>query len=174
MKRLKKLAVLGVAVMMVAPTLSFAANHREAPIKEPDRLHTHHHDGATHSHVHFHEPDTEHGEPVASHSHAITRVGFKPLVVGAMHGLAGSAALTLLVLTQTESALLGLLHLAVFGVGSIIGMLLMSGLVGLPFALSARKLIGIHYGLQTTAGFLSIAFGLRYAYETSIASSLLK
>lgn len=137
-------------------------------------LHTHRHDGATHSHVHFHETDVEHGEPVASHSHAVTRVGFKPLVVGAVHGLAGSAALTLLVLTQTESVWLGLLYLAVFGLGSVVGMMLMSGLVGLPFAFSARKLTGIHHGLQTTAGALSIAFGLWYAYETGVTSGLLR
>ena len=135
-------------------------------------LHTHRHDGAIHSHVHFHEPEHEHAEPLAAHSHAVTRVGFKPLVVGAVHGLAGSAALTLLVLTQTESAWLGLLYLAVFGVGSVAGMMLMSGLVGLPFAFSARRLTGIHHGLQTTAGAVSVAFGLWYAYETGVASGL--
>jgi len=136
-------------------------------------LHTHRHDGAIHSHVHFHEPEHEHAEPLAAHSHAVTRVGFKPLVVGAVHGLAGSAALTLLVLTQTESAWLGLLYLAVFGVGSVAGMMLMSGLVGLPFAFSARRLTGLHHGLQTTAGAVSVAFGLWYAYETGVASGLL-
>ena len=57
-----------------------------------------------------------------------------------MHGLAGSAALTLLVLTQIQSVLLGLLYLALFGIGSTVGMLLMSGLIGLPFALSGRRL----------------------------------
>lgn len=135
--------------------------------------HTHRYDGATHLHVHFHESDAEHDEPVP-HSHAGTRVGFKPLIVGAVHGLAGSAALTLLVLTQTESIWLGLLYLAVFGLGSVVGMMLMSGLVGLPFALSARKLTGIHHGLQATAGALSIAFGLWYAYETGVTSGLLR
>ena len=62
-------------------------------------------------HVHFHEHGTEHAElcfdPSNSHSHAISQVGFKPLLVGAMHGLAGSAALTLLVLTQIQSVSLG-------------------------------------------------------------------
>ena len=49
----------------------------------------------------------------------------------------------------------------------------MSFLVGLPFVLSARRLGGVHYGLQTVAGVLSIAFGFWYAYETGIASGLL-
>jgi sulfite exporter TauE/SafE len=108
------------------------------------------------------------------HSHVVSRIGFKPLLVGAMHGLAGSGALTVLVLAQIDSAILGLLYLTVFGIGSILGMLLMSFLVGLPFALSARRLGGFNYGLQTIAGALSICFGLWYAYETGIASGLLK
>ena len=82
--------------------------------------------------------------------------------------------LTLLVLTQISSSVLGLLYLAVFGVGSILGMLLMSGLVGLPFVLGARKLGGIHYRLQMLAGGLSVAFGFWYAYETGIAAGLVR
>jgi len=89
-----------------------------------------------------------------------------------MHGLAGSAALTLLVLTQVHSVGLGLLYLGVFGIGSTIGMLLMSGLIGLPFAFSAERISSLHYGLQTIAGALSIAFGLWYAYDAGIANNL--
>jgi ABC-type nickel/cobalt efflux system permease component RcnA len=135
-------------------------------------LHRHQHDGLRHAHIHFHEGDAEHAGATAPHSHAVTRIGIKPLVVGAVHGLAGSAALTLLVLSQISSPLVGLLYLLVFGLGSIAGMLLMSGLVGLPFVLSARKLSGFHGGLQTAAGALSICFGLWYAYETRIAEWL--
>jgi len=133
-------------------------------------VHRHDHDGISHAHIHFHEDDMEHVEPTTtvSHSHIVSRIGLKPLFVGAAHGLAGSAALTLLVLTQIESVALGLLYLAIFGVGSVFGMLLMSSLVGLPFALSARRLSGVSNGLQTAAGALSIAFGLWYAYETGV------
>jgi ABC-type nickel/cobalt efflux system permease component RcnA len=144
--------------------------------KRPDvHLHRHEHDGQSHVHVHFHEQGTEHAPAMtsdlseakpSSHSHAIAQIGFKPLLVGAMHGLAGSAALTLLVLTQIQSVWLGLFYLALFGIGSTLGMLLMSGMIGLPFALSGRKLTSINFGLQTAAGFLSIAFGLWYAYAT--------
>src|ERR1044072_8611740 len=107
-------------------------------------VHIHHHrhqdDDVTHAHIHFHEQGKEHAPSARAHSHTVSRPGLKPLLVGAMHGLAGSAALTLLVLTQIESAALGLLYLAVFGIGSIFGMLLMSAPIGLPFALSARLL----------------------------------
>lgn len=135
-------------------------------------LHRHSHDGQSHVHIHFHEHETEHAPAAIAHSHAVSRIGFKPLLVGAMHGLAGSAALTLLVLTQIQSVPLGLLYLALFGLGSTLGMLLMSGLIGLPFALSARRLSGFNYGLQTMAGGLSIAFGLWYAYETVVTNGL--
>ena len=171
---------LGVALMIVA--LGILAVVRVLR-KRPDvHLHRHSHDGRSHVHIHFHEHGTEHIPATishqlsetkpAAHSHAIAQVGFKPLLVGAMHGLAGSAALTLLVLTQIQSIWLGLVYLAVFGVGSTVGMLLMSGLIGLPFALSSRRLTSINYGLQTTAGGLSVAFGLWYTYEIVIVNSL--
>lgn len=158
----------GVAVMIV--TLGVNTFVRALRRRNAVHVHKHQHDGFTHAHVHFHDDETAHddGTPPA-HSHALKRIGIKPLLVGAMHGLAGSAALTLLVLAQIASPLVGILYLLVFGFGSIVGMLIMSGLVGLPFVLSARKVDGIHYGLQTAAGALSICFGLWYAYETGIA-----
>jgi nickel/cobalt exporter len=159
-----------VALMIIG--LGVAAFARALRRRSGVHVHKHQHDGLAHAHVHFHEQDTSHAGPVEPHSHAVRRVGLKPLLVGAMHGLAGSAALTLLVLTQIESAALGLLYLAVFGLGSILGMLLMSGLIALPFVFSARKLTGIHYGLQAAAGVFSIAFGFWYAYETGTASGL--
>ncbi|MCM3905610.1 MAG: hypothetical protein ND866_28280 [Pyrinomonadaceae bacterium] len=136
-------------------------------------LHKHNHDGQSHLHIHFHEAATRHGhEQSSAHTHAVSSIGFKPVLVGTMHGLAGSGPLTLLVLTQIKSAYLGLFYLAVFGVGSIVGMLLMSGLIGLPFALTSRTLSGLHRRLQTAAAGLSIAFGLWYAYQTGFASGL--
>jgi ABC-type nickel/cobalt efflux system permease component RcnA len=137
-------------------------------------LHKHSHDGMSHVHVHFHETTTRHNNVHDStHTHAIHSLGIKPVLIGTMHGLAGSGAITLLVLTQIKSAWLGLLYLAVFGIGSIVGMLLMSGLIGLPFALTSRNLTGMHHRLQAAAAGLSIAFGLWYAYQTGLASGLL-
>ena len=168
----------GVALMIIglgASALVGALRRQRADA----HIHKHRHDGLSHVHIHFHERGTEHAAPNAPdappvvHTHALARVGFKPFIVGALHGLAGSAALTLLVLAQIDSAALGLLYLAVFGLGSIGGMVLMSGLIGLPFALAARRVSGLHYGLQTIAGAVSIAFGLWYAYATGVASGLL-
>jgi sulfite exporter TauE/SafE len=94
------------------------------------------------------------------------------VLIGTMHGLAGSGALTLLVLTQITSVWIGFLYLLIFGLGSIAGMLLMSGLIGLPFALTSRNLTNVHHRLQTVAALLSIAFGFWYAYERSFGAGL--
>lgn len=170
----------GVALMIIA--LGVLALARVSRRRSDVHLHRHVHDGHSHVHIHFHEPETQHaGEQIgptrpesssSSHSHAIARLGLKPLLVGAMHGLAGSAALTLLLLTQVKSIFFGLLYLVIFGVGSTLGMLLMSGLIGLPFALSGRRLSNLNYGMQTTAGGVSVAFGLWYAYESLVISGL--
>jgi ABC-type nickel/cobalt efflux system permease component RcnA len=161
----------GVALMIIG----LGASALWRALRKPGHvhLHQHNHDGLSHVHVHFHEDETRHtiASP-PSHSHAVTRIGIKPLLIGTMHGLAGSAALTLLVLTQIRSAALGMLYLAVFGLGSVVGMLLMSGLIGLPFALTSRRLSGMHHYLQTAAAGLSIVFGLWYAYQTGFASGL--
>ena len=128
-------------------------------------VHTHSHGGTKHSHIHFHEHGTEHqGEP-SQHSHSIRRMGLKPLLVGAMHGLAGSAALTLLVLTQVRSFWLGMSYLLIFGLGSVLGMMVVSVIIGLPFAMSARRLSNLTRGLQMAAGLVGIAFGCWYAYS---------
>lgn len=135
-------------------------------------IHTHAHDGVSHVHLHFHEQGSTHEGMVVPHSHVVSRIGLKPTLVGMMHGLAGSAALTLLVLTQIRSFGLGLLYLAIFGMGSIVGMMMMSGLVGLPFTLSSKRLTGFHYALQLAAGAFSITFGLWYAYAIGVANGL--
>ena len=160
-----------VALMIIS--LGISALWRAIRKGSTVHVHQHSHDGPSHTHIHFHENETKH-EPAshAVHSHATTRIGWKPLLVGTMHGLAGSGALTLLVLTQISSAWIGLSYLAIFGIGSILGMLLMSGLIGLPFALSSRNLTYIHHRLQALTALLSICFGIWYAYQTSAGAGL--
>ena len=154
----------GVALMIIG--LGLVTLTRVLRRRSDVHLHRHSHDGESHVHIHFHEHGTDHAtSSPAPHSHAISKLGLKPLVVGVMHGLAGSAALSLLVLTQVPSLSLGLVYLGVFGLGSTAGMVLMSGLIGLPFALSGHRLSGISNGMQTAAGALSVAFGLWYAFH---------
>jgi ABC-type nickel/cobalt efflux system permease component RcnA len=158
-----------VALMIIG--LGAIALWRSLRKRNDVHVHEHSHDGVSHVHIHFHESETRH-EKTRSHSHAVSAVGIKPVLIGAVHGLAGSGALTLLVLTQIESAWVGFFYLAIFGLGSVLGMVLMSGLIGLPFALTARNVGRVHRHLQTTAAGLSIAFGMWYAYNTGFASGL--
>lgn len=162
---------LGVAIMIVC--LGISALRRALRKSGEVHVHQHSHDGLSHTHVHFHENETKH-EPAShsQHSHIVSRLGWKPILIGMMHGLAGSGALTLLVLTQISSPWIGFLYVATFGLGSIVGMLLMSGIIGLPFALASTKLTHLHQGIQTLAAVLSICFGIWYAYEAGSNAAL--
>jgi ABC-type nickel/cobalt efflux system permease component RcnA len=155
----------GVALMIIG--LGTAALWRALRTRSDFHVHKHSHGGVSHVHIHFHEAETRH-QAERKHSHAVATVGVKPVLIGMMHGLAGSGALTLLVLTQIGSVWVGFLYLAIFGLGSIVGMLLMSGLIGLPFALTSRDVSSLHHRMQLTAAVVSIAFGLWYAYRIAL------
>jgi ABC-type nickel/cobalt efflux system permease component RcnA len=135
-------------------------------------VHEHAHGGRTHTHLHFHSAADAHAAaegPTVSHAWHRGLWGWRPFAVGAMHGLAGSAALTLFVLAEVMrggSRLLGFTYLLIFGVGSIGGMLLMSTLIGLPFVLTARRFQRVDTPVRLLAGTASVAFGLYYAFET--------
>lgn len=152
-----------VALMIIG--LGAAALWRALRKRSDVHVHEHSHDGMSHVHIHFHESKARHD---VEHDHAVSRMGIKPVLIGMVHGLAGSGALTLLVLTQISSAWVGLGYLAIFGLGSVVGMLLMSGLIGVPFALTSRNLTNLHHRMQLAAAIVSIAFGLWYAYETAM------
>jgi high-affinity nickel-transport protein len=87
------------------------------------------------------------------------RLGGRPFAIGLLHGLAGSAALTLLVLGTIPSPVGALAYIGVFGVGSTAGMLLLSGLVGLPVALVAGGAHRLQRAIQVVAGIGSVALG---------------
>ncbi|MDT5158212.1 MAG: hypothetical protein QOC99_1375 [Acidobacteriota bacterium] len=138
-------------------------------------VHAHTHDGHTHTHLHFHDRSDAHA---ATDSHTVPHArhrgglrGWRPVAVGMVHGLAGSAALTLLVLNEVirhgGSRPLGFAYLLIFGVGSVGGMLLMSALISLPFVFSASRFRRIDMPLQLFTGCASVAFGLYYAWQTA-------
>ncbi len=139
-------------------------------------VHAHTHGGHTHTHLHFHEQTDEHAASGARAAHAPAHerhggfVGWRPVFVGVVHGLAGSAALTLLVLTEVlrnGSRALGLAYLLIFGVGSVGGMMLMSALISLPFVFTASRFARVDAPVRLLTGFVSVAFGLYYAWQTA-------
>jgi high-affinity nickel-transport protein len=100
-------------------------------------------------------------------------VGRRPFVVGVVHGLAGSATLTLFVVSTIPSALVALTYVAVFGAGTVVGMTVMSALVGLPLALAARTASGLSSRIQLLAAIGSIGFGCWYSFRVAVESGWL-
>ena len=131
-------------------------------------LHVHQHGGRAHIHPHMHDGSTE---PVP-HTHHGLRLGARPLLVGMVHGLAGSAALMLLVLSTISSPLVGFIYIVVFGIGSIGGMMLMSALVGLPVYLTAARFNRANLMVRVMAGLFSLSFGLFMVYEIGFVKGL--
>ena len=90
--------------------------------------------------LHAHGEDAHRHAGPAAHVHVAQRaLALRPLVVGVVHGLAGSGALTALVLARLPSTSLRIAYIALFGIGSIVGMSALSGLVGWPLARLARR-----------------------------------
>ncbi|HEY7038348.1 MAG TPA: sulfite exporter TauE/SafE family protein, partial [Methylomirabilota bacterium] len=97
----------------------------------------------------------------------------RPFAVGVVHGLAGSAAVALLVLTTIRDPLWAALYLLVFGAGTIAGMMLITGLMAWPFAHLGQRSATIRRRLTTITGVLSLAFGVFLAYQIGIVDGLL-
>lgn len=133
-------------------------------------IHVHEHGGHLHAHPHLH--DGAHKEE--PHTHHGLRFGARPLLVGLVHGLAGSAALMLLVLTTISSPLVGLLYIVIFGIGSIGGMMIMSTLFALPARLTATRFTRANYALRCLAGLFSLSFGLFMIYQIGFVDHLIR
>ncbi|OGE32157.1 hypothetical protein A3C59_00325 [Candidatus Daviesbacteria bacterium RIFCSPHIGHO2_02_FULL_36_13] len=88
-----------------------------------------------------------------------------PFLIGLIHGLAGSGVLMILVLSTITELITGLYYILLFGIGSIIGMSLMSFLIGIPFSYSSSRFPKIETNLRLISGSLSIIFGLVIIYQ---------
>ena len=133
--------------------------------------HAHAHDGAAHTHLHVHAGEAGHDHP---HQHRTLRLGGRPFVVGVVHGLAGTAALMMLVVGALPSLLLAAGYILIFGVGSIGGMTVMSLLMTVPLALAARRLALIERLIRLGAGLFSLGFGLFLIWEVGLIQSQLR
>lgn len=96
----------------------------------------------------------------------------KPLIVGVVHGLAGSAAIALLVLTVIGRSSWSLVYLLIFGLGTIVGMMLVTAAIGVPFAAAGDKAARLQRTLRVASGVVSLAFGLFIAYKIGIVDGL--
>ncbi|MCP5372240.1 MAG: urease accessory protein [Hyphomicrobiales bacterium] len=128
-----------------------------------DRIHFHlhrHGDGQVHFHAHSHAGESGAHDP-ADHDHDHPRgLPLRTLLVGMMHGMAGSAALLILTASTVGSPGLGLAYIALFGLGSIAGMAALSAVIAVPLAYSARLLTRVNTALQAVVGTATVALGL--------------
>jgi hypothetical protein len=135
-----------------------------------DRVHFHQHghgDGTVHFHAHSHAGETTpHARAAHAHEH---RFRWRTLLVGLMHGMAGSAALLVLAVTQASSPAVGLGYVALFGIGSMIGMGVLSTVIAVPLAISARSLTWANRALQGAVGLVTVAIGIITVVETVLA-----
>jgi ABC-type nickel/cobalt efflux system permease component RcnA len=158
---------LGVAIMLIVLGADLVRRVVRGEIALHSHPHTHGPTAPAHAHLHLHLH-----APAVGHA-AHHGIGRRPFMVGLMHGLAGSAALMLFVLSTIASPWLGLLYVAIFGAGTIGGMLVMAALMSLPFAVAARRRAGLLGRLQLAAGLGSLAFGAFYAWQVAVDGGLL-
>lgn len=143
-------------------------------------VHPHAHGDYVHSHVHGHAPEShghaEEATPQARLDRALCRIGtyqvWRPLIVGLVHGLAGSAAVALLVLAAIRDPWWATGYLLIFGLGTIAGMILITAAVAVPFVVTARRFTWLNRHLATASGLLSLAFGLWLAYQIGFVDGL--
>ena len=131
--------------------------------------------------VHTHDED---GDPVFTDSLSALgwtpqwwrRLGrftvLRPLAVGVVHGLAGSASVALLVLTAISRPSWAIGYLLIFGLGTIAGMMLITAAIALPFAYSLHHFTRLNHALVAASGCLSVAFGLFLCYQTGFVDGL--
>ena len=142
--------------------------------------HTHAHGDYAHSHVHGHEQGAhghkEEQTPQAWLDRKLGGIGLyqvvRPLVVGIVHGLAGSAAVALLVLTAIDDPKWGMLYLFLFGVGTVAGMMLITAAIAAPFAYSMGRFPRFNAYLRVASGLLSLGFGLFLIYYIGYVDGL--
>jgi high-affinity nickel permease len=135
-------------------------------IQERWHLHHHDHNGQSHVHLHSHLHAQGHG-----HTHW-WRESLRPFFIGMAHGLAGSAALLLLVVASAESVLDGLVYIAVFGCGSILGMMLIGLALSMPVVWSFRFGRPLFLAVQGVASVGSVVLGAWIVYQVLLGDAL--
>jgi len=136
--------------------------------------HSHPHQGEF-FHLHVHGRDAE--RTLGHLDRLFGRLGLyqmiRPLAVGIVHGLAGSAAVALLVLTTIQNPWWALTYLLVFGFGTVAGMMLITSAIAVPIAYSGRRFAGFGNMLAIASGVLSVGFGCFLAYQIGFVNGLL-
>ena len=166
-----------VSFLRSVPTESPASHDGTAHVHS----HAHSHGDYVHTHQHAHGPEAHphppDRTPVAWMDRIFGRISLyqylRPLIVGIVHGLAGSAAVALLVLTTIRDSHWAVAYLLIFGVGTIAGMMLITMSIATAFQMAGEKLRLFPRRLAMAAGLLSLGFGLVVAYQIIVVHGLL-
>src|SRR5713101_520936 len=158
------------AVRWVTERWTRRAAHSRAHV-HGDYIHSHSH-GHTHE-IHGHAEDAT---PVGWMDRAFGQIGLyqvlRPLAVGIVHGLAGSAAVALLVLTTIRTPVAAVVYLLVFGIGTIAGMMLITAVIAMPFTFSQTRFTRLNRSLGMASGLISLCFGLFIVYQMGFVGGL--
>jgi sulfite exporter TauE/SafE len=162
--------------------LQWITDRRAAGLDGMTRSDSHLHNHVRHVHFHLAGRQAEsnsHGSELTASYRMDSFLGqfglyqtIRPLVVGIVHGLAGSATVALLVLATIREPYAAIAYLLVFGVGTIAGMMLITMAIALPFTYTNNRFGRMNRGLRIATGFLSLGFGLFLTYQTGIVSGL--
>jgi sulfite exporter TauE/SafE len=152
------------------------------PSGSPSTMHAHPHAHGdfVHTHVHDHEPEAHphspEQTPLARLDGRLGRLGLyqalRPLIVGVVHGLAGSAAVALLVLTAIGNTAWSILYLLVFGLGTIAGMMLITAGIAWPSLYAGARFARLPHRLRVVSGVVSLIVGLALAYRVGVVDGL--
>jgi len=175
------LVVLGVLTLTGMGRVARAAyGHARLPGGQERDLHDHLHTHGDYVHRH------QHGHGSGAHGHAeehtplgrldrsgLGRISFyswlRPFVVGLVHGLAGSAAVALMILSIIREPVAALGYLLLFGLGTIVGMMLITLILSAPFAFTAVNLPKFNWRLRVASGLVSCFFGVVLIYGIGFA-----
>jgi high-affinity nickel-transport protein len=164
------LGVLNLSGAMKWMSEKFSPAH---PPVTAEHAHIHEHGAKLHFHWHSHAAEREHHAeslaPPQTLERSLGGLGLyqtlRPLFVGIVHGLAGSAAVALLVLSAIREPKWAVLYLLVFGIGTIAGMMLITSIIALPFSFVGYRFAWLNRSLIIGSGVLSLAFGLFVCYQ---------
>jgi ABC-type nickel/cobalt efflux system permease component RcnA len=159
----------GVGIMLVGLGVQVIYSFQRKKVHQ----HAHGHEEDAHTHFHSHAENPAH----SPEHHGVKGVGKpffrkKSYFIGTIQGLAGSAALTLLVLASIDSPLAGMGYILLFGLGSVLSMGVMTILISMPIVFSANRLPNLNRFIQPGVGVLSILFGVFLMYKIGFTEGL--
>jgi hypothetical protein len=158
-------------------------SHKLSPAHPPQsgqHSHVHFHGAHIHAHPHSHDGGADHHASEVDPPHwlgaPLVKLGWfhslRPLLVGIVHGLAGSAAVALLVLGTIRNPRWAIFYLLLFGLGTIAGMMLLTLAFAVPFTLAGNRFVWLNRTMVAGTGILSLVFGAAVAYRIGFVDGL--